>query len=210
MSSSLESDETIAAKQEPERIAVGRINGVYGIKGWVKIYSYTDPIEQILAYKPWYLLRQNQRFTAGTLVTSHGTSHSTSHGTAPDRTLEIEAGKVHGKGIIALPSGFKDRNEAESLKGFEIWVDRALLPTLASGDYYWHQLENLKVVNEQGECLGHVSHLLETGANDVVVVNPDANSIDDVERLIPYVEGSVVKDIDLVESKMLVDWPADY
>ncbi|MFT4711724.1 MAG: 16S rRNA processing protein RimM [Candidatus Azotimanducaceae bacterium] len=205
MTSSIEGDETSAEKHEPERIAVGRINGVYGIKGWVKIYSYTDPIEQILAYKPWYLLRQNQRFTPSSSQTGRDSKNG-----SLDRTLEIEAGKVHGKGIIALPDGFKDRNEAESLKGFEIWVDRALLPKLEGGDYYWHQLENLQVVNEQGECLGHISHLLETGANDVLVVNPGADSIDDLERLIPYVEGSVVIDIDLATSKMRVDWPADY
>jgi len=194
----------------PERILVGRINGVYGIKGWLKIYSFTDPIEQILAYEPWYLMRQNSRVQPAQGKTGDLQSSIRKSGFGPDRILEIEAGKVHGKGIIALPKGFDDRNQAETLRGFEIWVDRSLLPTLEGGDYYWHQLEQLLVVNEQQEQLGRVSHLLETGANDVLVVVPDSDSIDDTERLIPYVEGSVVKEINLATGKILVDWPADY
>jgi len=190
---------------ESGKIAVGRINGAYGIKGWVKIYSYTDPIEQILDYGPWYLLPHH------TLPNDTSSSERTSRvGFSKDTILEIEAGKVHGKGVIALPKGFVSRNEAESLVGLEIWVDRSLLPTLDKGDYYWYQLENLQVINEQQEYLGHVSHLLETGANDVLVVVPDSKSLDDTERLIPYVEGSVVREISLATGKILVDWPADY
>ncbi len=188
-------------EQDSERIAVGRINGAYGIKGWVKVFSYTDPIEQILTYTPWYLVHQERRSPR---------SQNSSGTTGEDNVLEFESGKVHGKGVIALPKGFKDRDQAESLRGFEIWVDRTLLPALEAGDYYWHQLENLTVCNEQNECLGHVSHLLETGANDVLVVLPDSGSIDDTERLIPYVEGKVVREIDLAGGKILVDWASDY
>ena len=154
----MDSDQPVNEKQEADRIVVGRINGAYGIKGWVKIFSYTDPIEKILGYTPWYMVRESRR---GSRPQERGKKQ------AEDSILEFESGKVHGKGVIALPKGFKDRDQAESLRGFEIWVDRRLLPPLETGDYYWHQLENLQVRNEQDECLGHVSHLLETGANDV-------------------------------------------
>ena len=197
----MDSDQPVNEKQEADRIVVGRINGAYGIKGWVKIFSYTDPIEKILGYTPWYMVRESRR---GSRPQERGKKQ------AEDSILEFESGKVHGKGVIALPKGFKDRDQAESLRGFESWVGRRLLPPLETGDYYWHQLENLQVRNEQDECLGHVSHLLETGANDVLVVVPDSESIDDVERLIPYVEGKVVREIDVAEGKMLVDWASDY
>ncbi len=197
----MNSDSPAHQNDNVDEIVVGRISGAYGIKGWVKIFSYTDPVEQILAYTPWFIKRQT-RDSVGS------SSKSKSH--KEDTRLEFESGRAHGKGVIALPKGFEDRNQAESLRGFEIWVDRALLPKLETGDYYWHQLENLQVQNEQGECLGHVSHLLETGANDVLVVVPDIGSIDDLERLIPYVEGKVVKSIDVAGGNMLVDWASDY
>lgn len=170
-----------------EKILVGKISAAYGIKGWVKVYSYTDPKEQIFAYKPWTLKKGSK--TQG---------------------FKLDKGKVHGKGLVVLAKGFETRNEAESLIGNEIWVERQLLPTLSEGDYYWDQLEGLKVVNEAGELLGEVTHMIETGANDVLAVGPTVGSIDDRERLIPYVEKEVVLNIDLNEEKILVNWQADF
>jgi 16S rRNA processing protein RimM len=170
-----------------EKILVGKINAVYGLKGWVKVYSYTDPKEQIFAYVPWTLKRGSKT-----------------------QQIKIEKGKVHGKGLVVLAEGFVDRTEAESLIGNEIWVDKELIPDLADGDYYWAQLEGLNVLNQAGELLGTVSHLLETGANDVLVVAATKESIDDKERLIPYVENEVVLNIDLEANEILVAWQADF
>jgi len=111
----MDSDQPVNEKQEADRIVVGRINGAYGIKGWVKIFSYTDPIEKILRYTPWHMVRESRR---GSRPQERGKKQ------AEDSILEFESGKVHGKGVIALPKGFKDRDQAESLRGFEIWVDR--------------------------------------------------------------------------------------
>jgi|TARA_B100001971_G_scaffold37719_1_gene32712 16S rRNA processing protein RimM len=169
-----------------EKLLVGKINGVYGVKGWVKVYSYTEPSEQILNYLPWYLKKG-----------------------AKQHSVKVVEGKKQGKGLVALTDGIEDRTQAEELIGSEIWVDKDQLPNLEKGDYYWHQLEGLEVFNEAGEFLGEVSHLFETGANDVLVVKASEKSIDDMERLIPYVEKEIVLEIDLEERRILVAWGSD-
>ena len=170
-----------------QKIQLGRINAAYGLKGWVKIYSHTDPVEQILSYSPWQLRKNGKEFQA-----------------------EVAKGKVQGKGVIALLVGFEDRDQAESLIGNEVWIDRVRLPRLEAGEYYWNQLEGLAVINQSGVSLGRVDHLMETGANDVLVVKPDSGSFDDNERLIPYVEGEVVKEVNLETAVIVVAWETDY
>ena len=178
------SDEKFVVEQ---KIQLGRINAAYGLKGWVKIYSHTDPVEQIFSYSPWQLRKDGKEFQ-----------------------VEVVKGKVHGKGVIALLVGFEGRNSAESLIGHEVWIDRARLPLLEAGEYYWNQLEGLEVINQSGVSLGKVDHLMETGANDVLVVRPDSGSFDDKERLIPYVEGEVVKEVNLETAVIVVSWETDY
>jgi 16S rRNA processing protein RimM len=168
-------------------LLVGKINAVYGIKGWVKVYSYTSPVDQILKYDNW-TIKQGSR----------------------QKSLELSQSRRHGKGIVVLPEGFDDRNQAESLIGYEIWIDEEQLPDLEPGEFYWAQLEGLMVFNEASECLGEVTHLLETGANDVLIVKATEQSIDDKERLIPYVEDKTILKVDLEEGKILVAWQADY
>jgi len=124
-------------------------------------------------------------------------------------SVKVVEGKKQGKGLVALTDGIEDRTQAEELIGSEIWVDKDQLPNLEKGDYYWHQLEGLEVFNEAGEFLGEVSHLFETGANDVLVVKASEKSIDDMERLIPYVEKEIVLEIDLEERRILVAWGSD-
>ncbi len=169
-----------------EKLLVGKINGVYGVKGWVKVYSYTEPPEQILNYVPWYLKKGLKQ-------------HS----------VKVIEGKKQAKGLVALTEGIEDRTQAEKLIGSEVWVDKDQLPNLDKGDYYWHQLEGLEVFNEAGELLGEVSHLFETGANDVLVVKASEKSIDDMERLIPHVEKEIVLEVDLEERRILVAWGSD-
>ena len=128
---------------------------------------------------------------------------------AKQHSVKVVEGKKQGKGLVALTDGIEDRTQAEELIGSEIWVDKDQLPNLEKGDYYWHQLEGLEVFNEAGEFLGEVSHLFETGANDVLVVKASGKSIDDMERLIPYVEKEIVLEIDLEERRILVAWGSD-
>lgn len=164
-----------------EFITLGSINGVYGVKGWVKVYSFTSPIENILNYKTWQLCKKNQ-----------------------NKTVRLESGKKHGKGIIAKLEGYDDRDEVAVLLKSEIKVARNLLPELPEGEYYWSDLQGLHVTNMDNVDFGKVDHLFETGANDVMVVKGDQ------ERLIPFIQGMYIKDIDLGQKTMKVDWPEDF
>lgn len=170
-----------------DKTVLGRISSVYGVKGWVKIYSHTDPMENILTYSPWLLKIKGEW-----------------------KPVEVEASKRHGKGLIAKLAGVDDREIARTYNGIEIAVESERLPDLEEGEFYWSQLENLKVYTESGVLLGKVSHLMETGANDVLVVKGNAESIDRNERLIPYLPDQVIKEIDLETGTIRVDWDPEF
>lgn len=168
-----------------EKIIVGKVSGVYGVKGWVKIYSYTEPREGITGYRPWYLKQS---------------------GVNQGRWQEVrlEQGKRHAKTVIAKLEGFDDRNESMMLTGAEIGIDPELLGSSNGDDFYWRDLVGLRVVNQQGTELGIVDRLMETGANDVLVVKSGESS--PVERLIPWTLGHAVVEVDLEEGIIFVDW----
>jgi 16S rRNA processing protein RimM len=179
-----------------DMLVVGKITGCYGVKGWVKIHSYTEPRENFLRFGKWMLQRR------GAL-----------------ETIEFDDGRVQGKGLVAHIAGVDERTAAEAYSGLEVAVQADSLPALAAGDYYWSQLQGLQVwcrdageagSNEQGSeqrvLLGTVDYLIETGANDVLVVKPSTDSIDDRERLIPYLPGDVVTRVDLDRAVIEVDW----
>jgi 16S rRNA processing protein RimM len=166
---------------------VGQITSVYGIKGWVKIFSHTDPMENLLSYTPWQLKINGQW-----------------------QVFKLEASKKHGKGLIAKLDGVHDRDHAQRFSGVDIGIASELLPVLGDGEYYWSQLEKLTVITLTGENLGRVSHLMETGSNDVMVVRGNADSYDRRERLIPYLPDLVIKDIDLDAGTMRIDWDPEF
>ena len=172
---------------QKEYAVLGKVTSPYGIHGWVKVHSYTDPMENILGYKQW-------------LVSKDGR----------DLNVKVKSGKRHGKGIVVRLDGCDDRNKAVELGGSIIKVDKALLPKLAVGDYYWHQLEGLRVSTIADEYLGKVSHLIETGSNDVLVIKATADSIDERERLIPYLPDQVIKKIDLEAEEIVVEWDSQF
>jgi 16S rRNA processing protein RimM len=163
------------------QILLGKIVGVFGVQGWVKLHSYTAPLENILTYEPWHL--------------RHG---------AAERTIEKPKGRVQGKGLVAQLPGCEDRDEAARWVGAEIWIDRTQLPKARRGEVYWTDLEGLSVRTTDGTPLGTVSHLFSTGANDVIVVKGER------ERLIPFVRDDVVKEIDLEGGVLVVDWDPDF
>ncbi len=165
-----------------ELIHVGEITGVFGIKGWVKVYSLTEPRENILNYSPWILKKGSET-----------------------KQVKLTNGKRQGKSVVASIEGIADRNEAESFCGWEILIEKDQLPATEDGVYYWADLVGLQVQTEQGENLGVVDYLIETGANDVLVVKDDKN-----ERLIPFINEQVIKQIDLNDKLMVVDWDPDF
>jgi 16S rRNA processing protein RimM len=162
-------------------LELGKISGVFGVKGWVKVYSYTDPREGITNYSPWRVKLKGQW-----------------------REYTVEAGQRQGKTVIAKLEGIDDRDQAMLLSGGLIAIRSDQLQPLAEGEYYWHQLEGLQVVNLQGVELGIVDHMMETGANDVMVVKGDR------ERLIPFTQGHTVELIDLDEGVITVDWDPEF
>jgi 16S rRNA processing protein RimM len=168
-------------------VIVGKITGVYGIKGWVKIYSYTRPITGILQYKTWLLGQPGKP--------------------AKQQAVEVIEGRQQGKGIIAKLAGYDDRDQVRALIDQDIAIPRSELPALPEGQYYWSDLEGLTVIGMQGEILGQVDHLMETGANDVIVVTPVEKKLKSC--LIPYVP-EVVRAIDLEQGTMQVDWQLDW
>lgn len=178
------------------QIVIGRVAGVYGVKGWVKVRSYTSPIENFLNYRRCQL--------------SAGANQA---GSAATRPVVIDEGRKHGNGLVAHFAGVDDRDAAAGLVGLDVVVSVDELPALDDGDFYWHQLEGLKVlvVSDDGErLLGVVDHLMETGSADVLVIAPTADSIDDRERLIPFQLDVVIKKVDLAAGVVLVDWDPEF
>ena len=169
------------SSSERERLVIGRVSGSYGVRGWVKIHSFTEPRENILAYGEIQLGRD---------------------GCWRDATLA--EGRRQGKGLVARISGIGDRDQAAGLVGEDIAILRSQLPEAVDGDFYWVDLIGLEVVNEDDVSLGKVSKLIETGANDVLVVDGER------ERLIPFIRESVVKAVDLDSGTIRVDWETDY
>lgn len=170
-----------------EETVLGRVTAVFGVKGWLKVHSFTDPVENILDYSRWVLVHNGKRESA-TIIDS----------------------KRHGRGLVVLLKGVDDRNRAQEYCGAEIVVSSTELPDLPEGEYYWHQLEGLTVLTDEGHCFGRVDHLIETGSNDVLVVRPTDQSIDDRERLIPYLPDQVVTVIDLAGGSMTVVWDPEF
>jgi 16S rRNA processing protein RimM len=199
------------------------IVGVYGIKGWVKLRSFTDPIENVLAFSRWYL-RPGRRLVhpaprpgatvpgsqgQGSAAVQNAGRRSGAEAGSQFRAVTIAEGRRHGKGLVARLDGIADRDSAEQLRGQELWVPADDLPALDEGEYYWHELEGLEVWTRhegQSVLLGVVSHMMETGANDVMVLAPGEACADRRERLIPYLPGSVVERVDLAAGRIDVTW----
>ena len=162
---------------------MGRVTGAFGIKGWVKLEPFTATPQSLAAYPRWWIESQG--------------------GWEP---REIEQAKAQGRSVVAKFVGCDDRDEAARLRGKEVAVSRGEFPAAGENEYYWADLIGLRVVNEAREELGTVSRVLETGANDVLVVEA-AN--EKRERLIPFI-AEVVKQVDMAGRVIRVDWGADY
>jgi 16S rRNA processing protein RimM len=166
---------------EQQHISVGKISGVFGIKGWVKVFSFTDPRENILTYSPWLLKKGDET-----------------------KTVNVVDGQLQGKTIVAQLTGVNDRDQAASLMGWDIFITQDQLPKAAKGEYYWSELIGLNVETIDGVQLGVVDSLLETGANDVIIVQGER------ERVIPFLQGQTIINVDLDAGKVVVDWDPEF
>lgn len=162
-------------------LVMGRITAPYGVKGWVRVVTFTEAPGNLLAYSPWYLHRDGRWLAV--------------------RLLE---GREHGKGLVVWLEGCDDRDRAAALGGTDIGVYRSQLPAPQADEYYWSDLVGLQVLTLQDRLLGVVDHLIETGANDVLVIRGER------ERLIPFVRGQVIQAVDLETGIIRVDWDPDF
>jgi len=172
--------EIYSDEKSDKNVTLGYISGVYGVKGMVKVYSYTGARENILKYKTWRLEKNGKT-----------------------SVFKLEAGRKHGKGIVAKLESVNDRDEAAKLIKANVIISRKELPKLPEGEYYWSDLIGLEVFNTEGKSYGKVDHLFETGANDVVAVKGEK------EILIPFIQGDYIKEINLEQGTILVDWPEE-
>ena len=162
-------------------VVLGRVSGLFGVQGWVRVFSHTDPREGIVGYNPVFLKQRDEW-----------------------QPFEIEDGRAHGAGVVLKFAGCDDRDQATTLLQREIAVRRAQLPPPEPGEYYWADLEGLRVVTLDGVELGTVHSLFATGANDVMVVRGAR------ERLVPFIRGDVIVEIDLERRLLRVDWDPDF
>jgi 16S rRNA processing protein RimM len=160
-------------------LVLGRIASPYGVRGWVRIFSETEPRDNILSYQPWYL----------------------GEGCRPCRIVEA---RCHGKGLVAKLEGCEDREQAAALVGQEIAIRRDQLPPTGTEEFYWADLEGMSVETLEGISLGRVEHLLATATNDVMLVAGDR------KRLLPFLWGQVVRDVNLELARIRVDWDPDF
>jgi 16S rRNA processing protein RimM len=179
------------------KIVLGRITGVYGVKGWLKIFSYTDPMESIVDYSPWYIRPENR---------------SGSRNGAAWKRVKLKAGKRHAKTVVVKLEHCKNREEAQAYIGSEIAIEPDQLEQLRDeNEFYWSDLIGLRVINQQKLELGVVKSLMETGANDVlVVVSEDEAEIEKKERLIPWTMQQAIIAVDLQQGVIEVDWDPDF
>jgi 16S rRNA processing protein RimM len=159
---------------------MGRILAPFGVKGWVKVQPNTAEIRNLLTYRNWWVEHEGDW-----------------------RETAVAEAKVQGSAVVARLAGCDDREAAATLRGKAVAVPRAALPEAKSGEFYWADLIGLAVVNEEALELGRVVGMLETGANDVLVVQGER------ERLIPFIE-TVIREVDLPSGIVRVNWAADY
>lgn len=172
---------------QSEYIVIGRLGAVYGVKGWLKVQSFTENPESIFEYSPWLLKQKGEQ------------------------TIEVAEWRRHNKGLIARLEGVSDREQAARLTGADICITENELPELAEDEFYWHDLIGLQVVNLQGYDMGVVEQIMPTSSNDVLVVKANNNdAFGKSERLIPFIQSEYVTEINPDEKRIQVDWPSDF
>ena len=167
-------------QHDDELICVGHVLGSQGVKGWVRVFSNTSPRENIVSYSPWFIEQ-------GNVLNSTAVQ-----------------GRRQGKNVLAKLEGIEDRTQADELTGCRIFIDPQQLPRLAAGEYYWSDLVGLSVETLQGDSLGVIASMMETGADDVMVLSGDR------ERLIPFAIDQIVREVDLDSQRIVVDWSPEY
>ena len=165
---------------DEKKLLVGKINGFFGVQGWVKIFSYTDPRKNILEYYPWFLVDNGVY-----------------------KVIEVTAGREQSKTIVAHVKGIDNRDQAVQLIGKSLYIDKDQLPELDDDEHYWHELAGFRVINKNAVDLGVVDYLVDTGSNNVLVIKGDK------EHWIPYIEPYLIS-VDKQNRVISVDWDENF
>ena len=165
--------------KDDKKIYLGKITGVHGIKGWLKIQSYSSPPENILNYSQWIINNQGE-----------------------EDFYSIEKGRKQNNKIVVKLEKIDDRNTAESLINSKIQILRSDLPKLSNENYYWSDLVGLSVLDSEEEAIGKVESLIATGANDVMVINTSK----DERVLVPFVMHEIIKEVNVELNYIKIDW----
>ena len=165
---------------DEKKLLVGKINGFFGVQGWVKIFSYTKPRKNILEYQPWYFI-DNGAYKA----------------------IEITSGREQSKTIVAQVKGIDNRDEAVQLIGKDLYINKEQLPELDDDEHYWHELTGFRGINKNEVDLGIVDYLVDTGSNHVLVTKGNT------EHWIPYIEPFLVS-VDKDKKVISVDWDENF
>ena len=175
----------MCSRSADRKIVLGALGKPFGIKGFLYINYYSGDFSSINSFDYFLVGKDLEK-------------------------LKIQEIRIHQEKCIILFQGINNRNKAELLRNKEVNVFESDLPVLKSGKYYWYELEGLTVFNECNKNFGKIRKIIETGANDVMVVSASDISIDNKERLIPYVDKKVIKKVEIKEKKIYVEWPEDY
>lgn len=174
--------ESTSHKRENEFVVVGRLGAAHGVRGWLKVTSYTEPRSNLLDYAPWYLKNETQW-----------------------QRRDVLSAKAQGKALIVHLDGIHDRDQALTLRGIEVAIRRDQLPSLDDDEYYWADLIGLEVVTTTNVSLGRITEMMATGANDVMVVDDDER-----RRLVPFAQPQYVKSVDRENGRLTVDWDPEF
>jgi 16S rRNA processing protein RimM len=162
-------------------VVVGQLGKTHGVHGWLKVYSFTDPIDNLLDYSPWYIKQGTQW-----------------------QELPITEVRINGNAMLAHIEGYDAPETARVLTGTEISVHRSQLPPLPAGEFFWCDLVGMQVITTTDITLGTVERLFQTGANDILVVQGQR------EYLIPFIKGHFVIEIQANNRRIIVDWDPEF
>jgi 16S rRNA processing protein RimM len=180
-----------------DAVEIGRITGAWGIKGWIRVQPFSAQPKALFSSKRWFV--KPPEGAPSTL--------------AMPPLLRVVQAREQGDGVVASVQELPDRNAAEAMRGARVFIPRSSFPTAGAGEFYWVDLIGLDVVNRQGEALGQVTGLLDTGVHSVLCVRPDEAVVDASmeapERLIPFV-AAYVDEVNLASRRIVVDWGLDY
>ncbi|RTR34664.1 ribosome maturation factor RimM [Shewanella atlantica] len=176
----------MSSKQEP--VVLGKLGSSHGIKGWLKITTYTDSVEGIFDYSPWLIKEQGEW-----------------------REVKVLQWRYQGKAVVACLEGVESREHAQMLTNCEIAVTPEQMETLPEDEFYWRDLIGCEVINTKGYNMGKVQEIVETGSNDVLLVKANAkDGFGKAERMIPFVTEQFIIEVNLTEKQITVDWDPDF